>query len=606
MGRARTVDEVVSIAESSSEQGVLERLVEVGRTLTSARYGAAVLLGPDGEPCALAHLGMSGAEVAVLPHLPRPLGLIAAVLRGDLLRLADMRSHPEGVGFPAGHVAMAAFLGVPVTVGGRVLGGLLLTRSPDRGGFTAEDEACAVAAARQAGAALDGLRQRQAHSALIDRLGIASSRSEDGGTAQEPSEGIRLLLAAAREVLGMDVTFLSRLHDGAQTFTHVDAGPSVGAARSPLAVPEGLTIDAADGYCGLLTSGALPPAVPDVPGHPVLAGMAVTAALGVGAYCGVPVTLSDGSLHGTLCGLHPVAGAAPTPAQIETLRILARLIGRRVEAEQAGERDRRTAAEAFGPMLDGSRRTTVLQPIVDLATGAAVGYEALSRFTEPTGAPRRPDEVFARAHSLGLGLRLEQAAVRSALALLPHLPAHAYLSVNLSPQALLDPASFDLLTAALASGAAGRLVLELTEHERVPDYSAVLGVLAGLRPRGLRLAVDDTGSGFASLQHVTRLRPDIVKLDIAFVRDIDRDPPRRAVARALLALAAEIGAVLVAEGVESEAERDELLRLGATHGQGYLLGRPSAPSLALAAHPREDAEQSASHVRQLSATSRTA
>ena len=583
MALAWTVDAVVSIAEERSEQGVLERLVEVARTLTSALYGAALLLGPDGQSCALEHQGMSDRDVAALPHLPRPVGLIAAVLRGERMRLTDMAAHPDSVGFPSGHVPMEAMLGIPITVGGRVLGGLLLTRRPGRGGFTAEDEQAAAAAARQAGTALDGLRQRQAHAALVDRLGATSARSDDITVLHEQSPVIRRLLAAAREVLGVDVAFLSRLHGGLQTFTHVD-GPAADRSTSPLAPPEGLSIDAADGYCALLTEGRIPAAVPDVAAHPVLGAMAVTASLGVGAYCGVPVTLSDGSLYGTLCGLHPTAGAAPSPAQVEALTIVARLVAGRLEAERADDRDRLAEQRAFAPFLDGSRRSTVLQPITDLATGAAVGFEALSRFAEPTGAPRRPDEVFARADGLGLRTRLEQAAARSALALLPSLPPETYLSVNLSPQALLDPASFDLLTAALSSGAAGRLVLELTEHEHVPDYPAVLRVLAGLRERGLRLAVDDTGSGFASLQHVTRLQPDIVKLDIAFVRDVDRDPSRRAVTRSMIAFAREVGAVLVAEGIETTAEREELLRLGATHGQGYLLGRPQPPQQALEQH----------------------
>lgn len=116
MGIARDVNAVVSIAEQSSERAVLERLVDVARTLTSARYGMAVLLGPDGEPSALAHLGMTGPEVAALPHLPRPVGLLRAVLRGTPLRLAELNAHPESAGFPAGHVPMAAFLGVPLVV----------------------------------------------------------------------------------------------------------------------------------------------------------------------------------------------------------------------------------------------------------------------------------------------------------------------------------------------------------------------------------------------------------------------------------------------------------------------------------------------------------
>lgn len=178
-----------------------------------------------------------------------------------------------------------------------------------------------------------------------------------------------------------------------------------------------------------------------------------------------------------------------------------------------------------------------------------------------------------------MGVRLEQAAVRDALALLPDLPPATYLSVNFSPLALLDPGTYDLLTGCDLT----RLVVELTEHEQIQDYPALLRALAGLRERGLRLAVDDAGSGFASLQHITRLDPDIIKLDIAFVRDVDTDPSRRAVARAMIAFAAELGATLVAEGIETDAELAQLRTLGAQLGQGYLLGHPSDPTQHLVA-----------------------
>ena len=89
-------------------------------------------------------------------------------------------------------------------------------------------------------------------------------------------------------------------------------------------------------------------------------------------------------------------------------------------------------------------------------------------------------------------------------------------------------------------------------------------------------SVDDAGAGFASLQHVLHLTPDIVKLDIAFVRGIDTDPARRAVARALVGFASELGSTMVAEGVERDSELQVLKDLGVDCGQGYLLGRPSA------------------------------
>jgi EAL domain-containing protein (putative c-di-GMP-specific phosphodiesterase class I) len=120
------------------------------------------------------------------------------------------------------------------------------------------------------------------------------------------------------------------------------------------------------------------------------------------------------------------------------------------------------------------------------------------------------------------------------------------------------------------------LVLELTEHADVDDYPTLHNALACLRSGGIRVAVDDTGSGFASLRHILNLRPDIIKLDLALVRDINQDPARRALAQGMLTFASEIGAEIVAEGIETTAELAVLQDIGIPHGQGYLLGRPAA------------------------------
>jgi EAL domain-containing protein (putative c-di-GMP-specific phosphodiesterase class I) len=145
------------------------------------------------------------------------------------------------------------------------------------------------------------------------------------------------------------------------------------------------------------------------------------------------------------------------------------------------------------------------------------------------------------------------------------------LSLNVSADALQhDPALRDLLAEK------GRtIIVELTEHERIDDYEAVRAALASLGP-SVRLAIDDAGSGFASLRHIFALKPSYVKLDIEWVRHIDEDPIRRALVSGLVHFAAETGCELIAEGVETEAELEALRDLGVRLGQGYLLGRPAA------------------------------
>lgn len=125
------------------------------------------------------------------------------------------------------------------------------------------------------------------------------------------------------------------------------------------------------------------------------------------------------------------------------------------------------------------------------------------------------------------------------------------------------------------SVATERLVLEITEHVEVSRYEELLSSLAPLRAKGVRLAVDDTGTGNASFQHVLKLRPDIIELDRSLITDIDTDAGCRAFVTAIVLMALEMGATVTGEGVETTAELDTLVSLGVDHAQGYLLGRPT-------------------------------
>lgn len=222
-------------------------------------------------------------------------------------------------------------------------------------------------------------------------------------------------------------------------------------------------------------------------------------------------------------------------------------------------------------VLDVGGPHIVVQPIVDLRTGAVVGGEALARFAGPP--TQGPDKWFADAAAVGLGAELELAAVRAALATLAAMPGRAYLSVNVSPATATSTALFDLLGG--ADVATDRIVLELTEHMDVTDYQALDAALTDLRAMGMKVAVDDAGAGFASLSHILNVRPHIVKLDVALVRGIHADPARRALAAGMLIFAKEIDAYLLAEGIETERELAALREVGVTHGQGFYLGRPA-------------------------------
>ncbi|MGI8751115.1 MAG: EAL domain-containing protein [Acidimicrobiales bacterium] len=120
-----------------------------------------------------------------------------------------------------------------------------------------------------------------------------------------------------------------------------------------------------------------------------------------------------------------------------------------------------------------------------------------------------------------------------------------------------------------------RIVIEISEHTRVEDYEVIERLLQPLRAEGLRLAVDDAGAGFASFQHVLRLRPDIIKLDISLVRNVANDGLSQRLAAALAGVGQQLDAQVVAEGIEDEETLVALQGLGVDYGQGYFLGRPA-------------------------------
>jgi len=211
-----------------------------------------------------------------------------------------------------------------------------------------------------------------------------------------------------------------------------------------------------------------------------------------------------------------------------------------------------------------------LQPIVALTSydSAPVGYEALARFQTTPYEP--PDVWLGRAAQAGLLQELELSCVRAALALVPLLPDAAYLTVNVSAETLVST-GFERV---LDNVPAERVVVEVTEHAIVREYDALLRALGGLRERGVRLAVDDAGAGFASFRHVLELSPEIIKLDIHLTRGVHHDLSRQALVRSLVSFAGDVGSTLVAEGIETPEDLETLCQAQVPYGQGYLFARP--------------------------------
>jgi EAL domain-containing protein (putative c-di-GMP-specific phosphodiesterase class I) len=298
----------------------------------------------------------------------------------------------------------------------------------------------------------------------------------------------------------------------------------------------------------------------------------------IGAYVAVPVHLHGGVLYGTLCAFDTAAMPDLDTQAPAVLRLLAVEIAGLLDLQRAEQARRHRLLSDLDALARTHQPRIALQPVVDLATGAVLGYEALSRFDDG----RAPDVWFAEAAAAGAGVRLELAAFDNALALA--LPPGTQLCVNLSSEVIVS-GPLQRRLAALAERVPDRLaclVVELTEHEAVSDYDAVEVALRPWRAGGLRLSIDDTGAGHSSLTHVLRLQPDVVKLDRLLITELDHDPVRRSLVKALTAFCGEVGIDLIAEGVENAAELACLTELGVPFAQGYHLGRPAL------AVPREE------------------
>jgi EAL domain-containing protein (putative c-di-GMP-specific phosphodiesterase class I) len=213
------------------------------------------------------------------------------------------------------------------------------------------------------------------------------------------------------------------------------------------------------------------------------------------------------------------------------------------------------------------------QPIIAWSERKVFGYEALVRSKEPS-LPH-PGALFEAAERLDRWDDLGRLIHRRCVEPLGQADPDVALFVNLHARELLDDTLYDRSSALAVT--ASRVVLEITERAHLDTVPDVETRINRLRAMGFRIAIDDIGAGYSGLNSFTMLRPDLVKLDMALVRDIDKDPVKRRLAGLLVQLCEDLGIGVVGEGVETPAERDALLELGCDLLQGYLFGRPGAP-----------------------------
>lgn len=375
----------------------------------------------------------------------------------------------------------------------------------------------------------------------------------------ESDPEIARVLHLARQHLEMDVAFVSQFTRGKQIFQAADGD----AESFGIELDDGPLIEGT--YCRMLVRGTIPPVIGQTAANPHVAHLDATRDSRIGAYVGVPLTFSDGEVYGTFCCLSHEPDAGLNQRDGRFMAMLADILAIRVEHIVARQRRRARLVEA----TEHRDFAIALQPIVSLTSGDLVGAEALARFTGGLGAP---DVVFGEAHDLGVGPRMEAASFQASRHLKHLLPDGAYLAMNLSPAALLDPAMHAPLREV---NDPSKCVLELTEHVSVDGYAPLLEALEPLRARGFRVAVDDVGAGYASFNHVLELNPDILKIDRSLVAGSSRDGARRRIITSIVLLALDLGATVVAEGIEDHDDLLAVTDLGVDAVQGYLLAKPT-------------------------------
>lgn len=230
--------------------------------------------------------------------------------------------------------------------------------------------------------------------------------------------------------------------------------------------------------------------------------------------------------------------------------------------------------------LDG-RYTTHFQPIVDVHdTSRVFGHEALFRGLDEGGAIVPPYKIFELARLSNLLFQADLHAVRSAVREATGHGLRKHVFINFNPTSFIHPENCLAAALELIDGAGlprDRVVFEVVESEHVGDVPGLVKVIDAYRELGFKVALDDLGSGYSSLNLVHALRPDFIKLDMALVRDVDHHLYKATVTQKLLELAGDLNVESIAEGVETESELVWLREHGARYVQGYLIARPASP-----------------------------
>ncbi len=277
--------------------------------------------------------------------------------------------------------------------------------------------------------------------------------------------------------------------------------------------------------------------------------------------------------------MHLGHGLALYNSLVSPKRVIERALRDASEAaalERRGE-DLQTL-ERLQDLIVRERIVTAYQPIVRMPDRSLMAHEALSRGARGSGL-ESAGALFGAAEDHSLMIELDRLCRSRALLSSGRVPSTARIFVNTLPATIRDPLFrgkplIDFLDR--ANVAPNRIVIEITEHLVIENYNLFRETMAYFTDLGMNFAVDDVGAGYSGLEAIARLKPAFLKIDMALVRDVHVSMVNREMVRAIISLGHGIGAAVIAEGIQTEAEMQALLEMDVDYGQGFLLGRPEA------------------------------
>lgn len=390
------------------------------------------------------------------------------------------------------------------------------------------------------------------------------------------SDKMQSVIRSIRLQLNMDIAFISDFVGDHSHIQFVDGDSERANALRGIALPN------EQSYCHLIANKQLPAVMPDVSEIPLARSLQSTHDLSIGAYLATPLRNADDQVYGMFCCVGHKPQYSLSERDLALMQVFADMAGAQISERLESRHAHQEVSDRVQDVMSSGCLSIAYQPIYNVTKKEVIGFEALSRFNaEPY---RSPDVWFKDAIKVGLGESLEFLAIKQAITALAKFKPPVYLSLNVSPEAIMQ----GNLNQILSDEEARRIVLEITEHTRVTDYEAFRQAIQPLREKGVRLAVDDTGAGFASFQHVLELGADIIKLDISLIKGIDIDPARSALASGLMTFSEQTSTRVIAEGVETREEFEELCRIGVHKVQGYFIGRPMTLDEAIRFQPQID------------------